>query len=92
MDGLTKLKIVLIVLLIFMIVAIIGAYIFVTIEENETIDAYESLSYDDQEAVGRFSEKLPDYTGIYTIFGFMQYAVAAGLFFLVAKLWNMKKI
>jgi len=92
MKGLTKLKLAILVLLILMIIAIIGSTIFALREENDVIDAYDSLSYDDQLAVGRFSDKLTDYTNLYAVFGYMQYAVALGLFLLITKLWNMNKI
>jgi cytochrome c biogenesis protein ResB len=92
MNGLTKLKLAILILLVLMIIAIIGATITVTMEESDVADAYDSLSYDDQLAVERFSNKLTDYTNIYAIFGYMQYAVALGLFILITKLWNMKKI
>ena len=92
MKGLTKLKLAILFLLLLMIIAIIGATLIVTMEENDAVDAYESLSYDDQEAVGRFSDKLTDYTNLYAVFGYMQYAVAIGLFVLITKLWNMNKI
>ena len=92
MKGLKKLKLVILVLLIIMIIAIFGAIMIGTIEENQIADTYESLSYDDQLAVERFSNKLPDYTNLYAVIGYMQYAVALGLFLIITKLWNMNKI
>jgi len=92
MNGLQKLKLAIAVLFLLMVTAIIGAFIFVTIEESETIDVIEGLSSSDRVVLERFANKLPDYQSYYTILGFMQYAVTGGLFVLLAKLWNLKKI
>ena len=92
MNGLQKLKLAIAVLFLLMVTAIIGAFIFVTIEESKTIDVIDDLSSGDMVVLERFGNKLPDYQSYYTILGFMQYAVAGGLFVLLAKLWNLKKI
>jgi len=92
MNGIMKLKIVITLLLLLMIITFIGSTIVTLTEESDAIDAYESLSYDDQIAVGRFSDRLTDYTNLYAVFGYMQIAVAFGLFLLLFRLWNMKNI
>ena len=92
MKGIMKLKIVITLLLLLMILSFIGSTIVTLTEENNAIDAYGSLSYDDQVAVEHFSDRLTDYTNIYMVLGFMQIAVALGLFLLLFRLWDMKNI
>lgn len=92
MKGIVKLKIAITLLLLLMILSFIGSTIVALTEESDVIDAYESLSYDDKAAIEHFSDRLTDYTNIYMIFGFIQYAVAFGLFLLLFRLWSMKSI
>ena len=92
MDGLTKLKLALVILLMLMIIGLAASFFIATIEEDKFVDEYQKLSYDDQQVLANFYDKLPDYTNLYTIIGFMYYAVAGGLFLLLTKIWYLKKI
>ena len=74
-----------------MILALVISFWFATVEENKFIDEYQSLSHDDQQVLESFYNKLPDYTGIYTIVGLIYYAVTLGLFLLLSKIWYLKK-
>lgn len=92
MDSLKKLKIAVIILLILMIISLISSFMIVSMEESQIIDIYDDLSYDDQQVINKWVDALPDYIGFYTILGFIQYAMALGLFLLVIKLLPLKKL
>jgi len=92
MDELKKLKVSILILFIVSILSIVLSTFVSFIEEDEIVDEFEKLSSDEQQVINEFYTGLENYESIYTVTGFMLYAVTGGLFLLLAKLWNMNKI
>ena len=92
MDGMVKLRIAVSILLILEGGAIILAFA-IPDQTDEYQEAYDSLNAEEQSAVDKFIERSPEESDApYLVIGYMQYAVAIGLFILLAKIWNLKKI
>ena len=92
MEGITKLKLAILMLFLFSVIGIIVSFGVATIEENEFVEEYGMLSYEEQEVLTDFYGKLTDYGWMYSFSGFMLYFVTGGLFLILTKLWNMNKI
>jgi len=92
MNGLKKLKIVILVLFIIGLIGIIFSFWVTSIEEENTLEVYDELSSEDQQTVSNFYNKLNDYGGLYMVIGYLYYAVIGGLFIVLIKLWNLNKL
>lgn len=92
MNGMVKLKIVVLILLLLQGCSILIAFTLPD-QTSEYQEAYDSLTTSEQSAVDKFLERIPEeQTGTLMVIGYMQIAVGIGLFILMVRLWNMKKI
>ena len=91
-TGLVKLRVVVTILFIFSLTQLI--LVFAQPDyTNEYYDAYNTLTYDEQRAVEKYSNNLPEEDPSFNILlGFIFYANIVGLGILSYKLWNIKEI
>ena len=60
---------------------------------NEYIEAYDSLTYDEQSIVDKYVARLPvEDDNIYSLIGILNWMVLIGLGILTYKLWYVKEI
>lgn len=87
-----KLRIAVLILLVFQACAIIWS-LAIPDQIDEIQEAYNSLNFEEQNAVDKFMENIPEEpTETYAIIGYLYWAVGVGLFILLSKIWNLKKI
>ena len=92
MDGMVKLRLAVVILLVLQGCAIIWS-LAIPDQIGEIQEAYDSLSFEEQTAVDKFMENVPDEpTEAYIVIGYLYWAVGIGLFILLSKIWNLKKI
>ena len=96
LKGINKLKIVLTLLLLVAVIQMTLIY-FVPVDDYEGyIDAYDSLSYEQQKAVDTYFDRCPDeetqYDNMYSIIFACQWIILLGLGIVTFKLMDVKKI
>jgi len=72
--------------------SIISSYVLVSVEDQEFVEEYDQLSYEDQQAISRFYSRLTDRSYIYSVFGWVLYIVTGGLFLILWKIWRLRGI
>ena len=92
MNEMIKLRYGLMVMLILLTVSIVGAYVVAVAEEEAVVNAIYKLNQDELNALMRYSNMLPDYTGVYGLFGLMMFAIEIGLIIVTWKVWHVKEI
>lgn len=92
MDGITKLRYGLTAMLILFTISLVSSYFVAIAEEDAAINAIGKLSFTEQDALIKYANMLPDYTGVYTLIGWLAIAVEIGLIIATWKVWHVEEI